>query len=356
MSPRTLLFAETPQLYAAVERRDAPELRDRPLLVGGDPRKRGRVQAASAEALEAGVRIDMPMLEALTLCPSARTLRTDMPRYREVSRQLFASLRRVVPRLEPLGLGAAWFDLGGADARAEPLARQLIEAVAESPGLPLRVGISSRKFLARLAAEEAREGEVRRIPSGEERRFLDPLPVTRLEGVGQKTAARLAELGAHVVADVVALGRQRLEEAFGTHGLRIFSLASGEDDAGVRAARHPQSLSREATLRAESLDLSLLSEHLLRIAQELEAELLRQSLVASRVALRIRFGDGSSATRSRTLASPAETAREIHAAALALLARLDAGSRAVRGAGLQLGRLGPASEKDRQIPLFPPKT
>ncbi len=349
---RAVLFAEVPQFYATVERCEDPELRERPVIVGGDPRKRGLVQAASLDALAAGVSLEMTMLEALQVCPRARPLRTDMRRYREVSRRLFASLRRVLPSLEPFGLGAAYFDVSAVAEAPEALGRRLIEAVGEEPGLPLRVGIASSKFLARLAAEEAGESGLYRIPPGGERRFLDPQPITRLEGVGHKTAARLAELGARRIADVVALGRARLEDVFGTHGLRIHALAGGEDDGPVRAARHAQSVSREATLRAEPMDWSLLVEQLQRMAQDLADELRRQGLVAGRVVVRLRYADGGTSSRSQTLGAPVGAAAELHAVATRLLERIGAGARAVRGVGIQLARLGPAAEGDRQLELF----
>lgn len=351
---RTIVFVEVPSFYAAVERAQDPALAERPVIVGGDPRKSGQVQAATSDALAAGVAPEMPMVEALALCPQAKAVRTDMATYRNVSRQLVACLRRVYPRLEVLGLGAAFVEAsGGGDPEA--LAARLREAVAEELGLPLRVGIATGKFLARLAAEEAGEGGVRRIPAGSEAAFLAPLPVTRLEGVGRKTAAGLAELGAERIGDVVALGRERLEEAFGSHGLRIFALASARDEAPVRATRHPQSLSRERTFReAAVVDRTVLEEGLQDLARQLEEELARQGLSAGRVGLKLRYADQGRHSPSQALGSPATHAPELLAAALRLLDRTQAGSRPVRGLGLQLSRLAPAAEADRQLDLFPP--
>ena len=350
---RIVLFAEVPYFYAAVERADDPALADRPVIVGGNPRKRGLVQAATGEALADGVTPEMPVMEALQLCPRARAVPTNMRRYREVSRRLLAVLRRGFPRLEAFGLGAAWFDLTGLAAAPEELAARLRDAVAAELGLPLHVGIASSKFLARLAAEETGDAGFRRIEPGEERAFLDPLPVKQLEGVGRKTAATLAELGAHSIGDVAALGRQRLEEVFGTHGLRIHTFATGGDDGPVRAAAHPQSLSREASTGGESPDLTVLSEHLQRLAHDLEDELRLQGLSAGRITLKVRYADQIRTTRSQTLASPLTTAGDIHALALHLLGRTQAGSRAVRGVGIQLGGIAPGAESDRQLDLFP---
>jgi len=350
---RTVLFAEVASFYAAVEIAQDPALVGRPVIVGGDPRKRGLVQSASAEALAAGVEPDSPMIEALRVCPSARVVRTDMPLYREVSRRLMACLRSAVPRLETLGLAAAYFELTGSESPLE-VAEGLRERVRAEVGLPLRIGIASGKFLARLAAEEAGEDATRRIAPGEEEGFLTPLAATRLEGVGRKTAATLAELGAHSIGDVAKLGRERLEAAFGTHGLRIHQLASARDDAAIRATRHAQSLSREVTIAGEARDRSLLEENLLDLARQLETELARQALAAGRVTLKVRYADGGTQTRSQVAGAALVSAADVHALVIRLLDRSHAASRRVRGLGIQLAKLTPAGEADRQLPLFPP--
>ncbi|MGH0032122.1 MAG: DNA polymerase Y family protein [Myxococcota bacterium] len=349
---RRILFGEVPGFYAAVERVEDPALSDRPVIVGGDPRKRGRVQSASAEALAAGVELDMPMLEALRLCPQARSVRTNIGHYREVSRGLMAALRVVLPRLEPFGLGAAYADLTGSDD-AEARGAALCDVVQERMGLPVRVGIASRKFLARLVAQELPERGVRSLAAGEEEGFLSPLPVSRLDGVGRKTAARLEELGASTIGDVARLGRERLQEVFGTHGLRIHAYATGSDDEPLRPERHARSLSREATVRSEPLDLAVLVEHLSGLAANLEAELARQAIVAGKVTLKLRFTDQGVTTRTRTLGQPVATAQGLLEVAQGLLGRTQAGARPVRSIGLQLGSLAPAEEQERQLGLFP---
>ena len=319
---RRVLFAEVPCFYATVEIAQDPALAGRPVIVGGDPRKRGLVQSASREALAAGVELEMPVIEALRLCPTARTVRTDVRLYRERSRRLVASLRREVDRLEPFGLGAAFVELApGADA--DELAARLRARVATDLGLPLRIGVASGKSLARLAAEESGERGVLAIPADGEAAFLGPLPATRLE------------------------------EAFGAHGLRIHALASARDDAPVRGVRHAQSLTREVTVRGESRDAAVLAEHVADLARELAGELARQALAAAQVVLRIRYADEGTQTRSQALGAPTGLAAEIQSVAGRLLERTQVGQRAVRTLGVQLARLSPAGESDRQLDLFP---
>jgi DNA polymerase-4 len=333
-----ILYAEVPNFYASIERADHPSLVARAVIVGGDPRKRGLVQSATADAQAAGVRIEMPMIEALQLCPEARAFRTDMGRYREVSRQLYARLRQGFERLE-------------AEAPLQ-IADRLQEIVRRELGLPLRIGIGSGKVIARLAAEEAGEGGIRRVEAGQERAFLHPLPVTRLEGVGEKTAARLAELGARQIGEIPDVGREPLEQALGNHGLRILAFAEGRDDRRVRATRHPQSVSREATLAVESRDASVLTEHLQDLAQQLAGELQLQGLSASRVALKLRFADQGGSTRSTTLVAATAQARDLQEAAFELLGRTEAGVRPVRSLRLQLAGLALQGAADRQLDLF----
>jgi nucleotidyltransferase/DNA polymerase involved in DNA repair len=351
---RLVIYAEVPCFYASVERAASADLARRPVIVGGDPRKRGLVQAATPDALAAGVRVEMPMMEALQVCPVARAVRTNMARYREHSRRLLACLRRDLEKLEPVGLGAVYADASAIGDGAEAIAAAWVARVRDELGLPLRVGIARTKLLARLAAQEAGEA-VRRVASGEEASFLAALPVTRLEGVGQKTASTLAEQGARTIGEVAALGRERLEALFGSHGLRIHASLTGADDPPVRAARHAQSLSREATLASEALPREALVEHLQQLARQLEAELRVEALAARRVTLKIRYADQGTTTRSKALSTPLASAAEIHDVARHLLGRSGASLRPIRGLGIQLGRLAPRSEADRQLELFPPR-
>jgi DNA polymerase-4 len=335
-----------------VERSDDPTLVGRPIIVGGNPRKRGLVQGASPEALAAGVSLDQPVHEALQRCPEARAVRTNMRRYREVSRQLHACLRRGFDRLESFGLGAAYLDLTGNGNEPEAIAERLELLVYGELGLMVRVGIASGKLPARMAAEEVGWSGCLRVEPGQEAAFLGPLPVTRLDGVGDKTAASLAKLGVTRIGELLEIGQGRLQEVLGIHGLRIHAHATGIDDRPVRAASHPQSVSREVTVE-EAVDQSVLASELEGLAQRLESELRSQGLSTARITLKARFSDRSTTTRSQTLTSSIGSAAAIHQVAMRLLDRTQAGERPVRGLGIQLARLQRDTEIDRQLDLFP---
>lgn len=347
-----VLFVEAPDYYAQLEalRRIAPD--DRPLLVGGDPRKRGRVQSASAAARTAGVRDGMSVQDALRLCPRARALRTDMPHYREQSRRFFALLRRIATRCEPLGLSAAWIDPAGAAQPPQALAEALREAAARELGLSLRVGVAANKFVARLAAEEAGAAGVRAIAAGAESEFLDGLALTRIEGVGEKTAAVLERLGARTIGGVARLGRTLLHEQLGAHGLRIHALACAEDASGIRAQPHARSLSRERRFAIPTQDRVEIAEQLEELVRQLARELELQALFAGRIALKLRFEAGAQQSRSCLLEPPGRSVSSLGQAAARLLERSPTAGRSLRGAALLLDRLTTESASDGQLDLF----
>lgn len=348
----TVLYAEVPCFYAAVERAAAPQLAKRAVIVGGDPRKRGLVQSASREALAAGVEVGMTMLEALERCPRARAVRTDIRRYREASERFRALLRRCFERVEPAGLGAVYVDLRGVRGAPEALARELCELAREELGLPVRIGIAGVRFVAKIAAEQESAAGCRQVASGEERDFLRPLPVGCLPGVGPNTRARLAELGARSIGDLLELGRERLESAFGNRGLEFLALARGEGDARIRAVRHRQSLSQESSFERPQLDVGVLSERLLELARSLEAGLEVDGLVARQVSLKLRYADDETTSRRTTLRDPVGTANALHSLAMSLLRRTHAGTREVRLIGIAVSGLRRAARDDRQLELF----
>jgi nucleotidyltransferase/DNA polymerase involved in DNA repair len=348
---RTLLYGDVPDFYAEAERAARAALAGRPVIVGGDPRKRGLVQAATADARAAGVAIGMPVVEALERCPRARALRTDMARYRELDKRLRAVWTRVVERLEPAGLGAAYLE-PPEGVPVEEVGARLREAVRRELLLPLRVGSGPVKFVARLAAEEAGPDGFLAVGPGQISGFLHALPVARLPGVGPNTAARLADLHVRTAGELVALGRAAAERALGNHGVAVFAAACGQGDDRIRTAAHPQSLSQEATLAEETLDRATLGEQVRLLSERLERALGLEGLVTRRLSLKVRYGDGEQITRTVSVERGLAGAGEIGELALELLGRTQAGTRSVRLLGLGASRLLRPQRDDRQLPLF----
>lgn len=340
-----LLYAFARGFYAELERlrnRAAPQ---QPVVIGGDIRKGGTVQSASAEARAAGVTPGMPVRSALQRCPEARALRSDMRHYRERDDALRAVLRRTSPRLESAGLGAAYIDV----ERAAPAAaaRQLRAAVQKELQLQMRVGAAPVKFLAKLAAEENdaerlallhlhEQGAVAVLPQSRVRRYLAALPAARLPGVGPNTAQALLAMGCRSAADFAALGRRTVEERFGNNGLLVLQKARGLDAAQLRRAPLRRSVSQEATLGAAGVaDLHALNSELEKLAAGIERLLAREKLAARKVVLKLHYADsGRAQTRSRNVRRALARKEEFCTQALALLGATQAGSRAVRRLGL----------------------
>jgi nucleotidyltransferase/DNA polymerase involved in DNA repair len=348
-----ILYAEVPGFYAEVERRVDPARAGRPIVVGGDPAKRGKVQSASPEALAAGIDEGMSMLEALDRCPAATRFKTNMKAYREVSGALAICLRRTVDEIEQSGFGAAYAELHAPREAPSVLAGQMIETVRSELGLPLRIGLAPTKLVARLAAEESGPLALRVVAADEAAAFLAPLPVGRLTRVGRKTEATLAALGAARVGDLLSLDVVRLEAALGNHGLAILELARGNDPSPVRVARHPRSISRERKLAGEAPDDGRgLSDALRQLADALSASLERQGLRARRVALKLRFVDQTTLTRSATLGEPVLEAADIYGTAQSLLGRVEAGRDTIHTVGVVLAGLISAGQEEQQLELF----
>lgn len=348
---RRILYVEVPGFYAEVERLADSSLAERPLIVGGNPRKRGLVQSASSEALEAGVALGMQVLEALERCPNARALRTDMPRYREVDKRFRSCLGDISERLEPEGLGAAYLEISHREEGSAEMGEMVRSRVTSQVGCPVIVGVAPVRFVAKIAASESRG--IRVVELAKVGAFLGPLDVARLPGVGPNTANRLGELGIHLVAEVVTAGREFMERELGNHGLAIWTAATGQGSDRVRVAAHPRSISQETTLQNGERDREVLGQVLGRLAERMAHHLELEGLLAGRLALKVRTVDGVTITRTRTPGRLVAEPESLANLALDLLDSAELGDRSVRLVGLSATRLtrGPAS--DAQLPLFP---
>jgi DNA polymerase-4 len=349
-----IAFAEVPDFYAEVERRRATGLAGRALLVGGNPAKRGRVQSASREARADGVEPGMAMEDALARCPRAVRLPTDMPHYREAQRALALCLRRRIDAFEPVGLGGAFLDASRLPGGPDDGAASLVAAVRAELGLPLRVGIGPTRLLARLVASRIDGEGVRWIRAAETAAFVAPLPVGCLPRIGRKAEARLAELGARTIGELRSLGDAVLERELGPRARVLQELTGSGDRAPLRTGGAPMSMSREETLPLEpAAGQEALIACLERLAGALERRLVRHGLLAGRLALRVRFDDQRTVTRSVTLGEPTDDAAALQARARDLLERAGLRGRSVRRLGLTVAGLVAAGRPDPQLELFP---
>ena len=350
-------FAEVADFHVEVVRRASPELGAQPLLVGGDPAKRGKVVAASADLRARGIVEGMGLDEALDRAPDAQWVRTNMERAREVSGLLRAAIRQEVDAIEVEGLAGFYFQAPRQPDAAIELGVRLEKRVAERTALPLRIGVAPARFAARMAAEDVGVHGTTLIGLEAFEDYLLRQPIERLPGVGPKTAARLAELGVTDLPSLRDLGLERLEILLGNHGRSLWLLACGEDPKALRFKRHPTTLSREETLVASDesgpkSETSQLGETLSRLVARLEQALRRDGLRARRIALRLTYLDERTVTRSCSLDSPVSEASELISVAQGLLARVETHGTPVRRVGMVLKGLEISGATSQQLDLF----
>ena len=341
--------------YAAVEKRDDPSLRDKPVIVGGG--RRGVVSTACYIARIRGVRSAMPMFQALRLCPDAVVVKPRGAAYVEASRAIRAMMDALTPAVEPLSLDEAFLDLRGT-ARlhgappAVTLCRLLLRIEAEV-GVTASVGLSHNKFLAKLASELDKPRGLALIGRAETAERLAPMPVSRIWGVGAAMQARLERTGVRSFADLRRWDRRDLAARFGQGGERLHDLCRGIDARPVRPDRAPKSISNETTFDADTSDAGVLDGHAWRLAEKVAARARAKGLAGRVVTLKLKRADHRLLTRRTALREPTRSAGRIHAAAAALLGQT-LGDGPWRLLGVGLSDLAPDAAADRSGDLLDP--
>jgi len=338
---RRIIHLDMDAFYASVEQRDRPELRGRPVAVGGSSR-RAVVAAASYEARTFGVRSAMPMFRARRLCPDLVVVDLRMEHYRAVSQQIRAILEAHTDLIEPLALDEFYLDVSAGAASigdAGALARQMKDEIRRGTGLTASAGVAPSKFVAKIASDLRKPDGLVIVEPDAVVAFLAPLPVSRMWGVGQVTERRLKELGIHTLADIAATDPARLGDLLGKHGPRMVEFARGADPRPVQVSRQPKSVSNETTFEEDTSDLLQLGEHIARLAQRVSERLQRRGLAGRTVVLKLTYRNFQHVTRRTTLTSPTSDAEVITTAARALLDRSAAASRLVRLVGVGVGAL-----------------
>ena len=330
------LHVDMDAFYAAVEIRRRPELRGRPVVVGGTG-SRGVVAAASYEARVFGIHSAMPSVRARRLCPHAVFLAGDHSHYGEVSERVMAVLRDISPLVEPLSLDEAFMDVRGAARLLGPasgLAARIRSRILEQEQLTCSVGVATTKFMAKLATERAKPrigpsgpvwgSGVHVVEAGTELDFLHPLPVTALFGVGPATSRRLLRLGVETVGDLASLPEAAVIAALGAAaGRQLHQLANGIDDRPVVVNRLPRSISHEETFARDLHTTTELEAESTRLADAVARRLRTSGLQARTITLKLRYGDFKTITRSVTLPDPTDGTRDLLSAARELLAQID---------------------------------
>ena len=298
--------------YAAVEQRDRPELRGKPVIVGADPkggRGRGVVATASYEARTFGVRSALPISQAWKLCPQGVYLPPDMDKYARVSREVMEILHRFTDLVEPLSIDEAFLDVTAsrrALGDAVTIARNLKDQIRRDTSLTASVGVAASKLVAKVASEMRKPDGLVVVEPGTEAAFLAPLPVRRLWGVGPKTEESLLRLGVQTIGDLAALAGDSLDHRLGTHGHDLTVLASGLDDRPVVAhGEDAKSVGHEHTFSVDTASADVLRRTLLALCDQVARRLRYHGLRGRTVTLKYRDETCRTLTRARTM--PAST-------------------------------------------------
>jgi DNA polymerase IV len=321
----TIAHVDLDAFFAAVEQRDRPELRGRPVIVGGGgPTDRGVVSAASYEARRFGVRSAMPLRTAGALCPSGVFLPVDGRKYSAVSRQVMAILRRFTPRLEQVSIDEAFLDLTGTEAlhgSGEEAARRIKADIRAEVQLTASVGVAASRLVAKIASDLRKPDGLVVVAAGEEAAFLAPLAIERLWGVGQVTRRRLAEYGVSTIGDLAALPDELLRRRFGAHGPELAARARGIDGTPVGVDTAAKSVSQEHTFDVDTADWEVIERSLLSLSEGVGGRLRADGMRCATVAVKIRDSTFHTITRQRTLARATDATDEIWRTAVELVRR-----------------------------------
>ncbi|HEV7612010.1 MAG TPA: DNA polymerase IV [Steroidobacteraceae bacterium] len=320
---RAILHIDMDAFYASVEERDRPELKGKPLIVGGTG-GRGVVAAANYVVRRFGVRSAMPMREALRRCPQAICVRPRMTRYQEVSEQVFAIFHEFTPLVEGLSLDEAFLDVTSSQqvlGSAESIGGEIRRRVVRQTGLTASVGVAPNKLLAKIASDLNKPDGMCRIGADNMRDILDGLPIERLFGVGARTLPAVHAAGIRSFGDLREAGDEVLWRLFGKHGRAMRDRASGLDDRPVEPNREEKSISAEETFAADIRSPSQLGARLLGLADRAASRLRAHELAAGSVSVKIRRGDFKTYTRQHALEPPTQDTATLAAAATVLLER-----------------------------------
>ncbi len=355
---RTIIHADLDAFYASVEQLDNPELRGKPVVVGGSPEGRGVVAAASYEVRRFGVHSAMPMSRALRLCPAAVRVSPRFDRYGEMSRQVMAIFRSVTPLVEPLSLDEAFLDVTGRHREyggAKGLAEYLKREIKRQTGLTVSIGVGTNKTVAKIASDKEKPDGLVVVPPGTEAQFLAPLPVRALWGVGPKSEKVLIAAGFRTVGDIAVAPPGHFETLFGSRGRELREMASGNDDRAVITEYERKSVGAENTFPKDLPDGPELREEMARVAAHVAERLRNSGARARTIAIKLRYHNFRTITRQSSRPEPTDDEAEIAATANALLdAVVEAGDK-FRLLGIHASNLGEGgSEALGQLPMLPP--
>jgi DNA polymerase-4 len=350
----TILHADMDAFYASVELRRDPTLKGKPVVVG-HPGGRSVVLAATYEARTFGVHSAMPMAQAMRRCAGLVVVPPDHAAYSEASKEVMSVFRSVTPDVEPLALDEAFMDVSGAIRRmGSPrlIATHIRERIAAEQRLPCSIGIAGTKFVAKLASQHAKPDGLLVVPKESTLAFLHPLPIGALWGVGDKTEEALTRIGLRTIGDIAATPVSTLVHAVGkAAGVHLHSLANGQDPRRVTPDEPDRSIGAEETFARDIADRDGILRELLRLSERCAERLRASGQVGRTVAIKVRFSDFRTISRSRTLSQHTDVARTIYETAAQLYDALDVDGTPLRLVGVRAEGLANAAETPEQLSL-----
>ena len=339
--PKSIIHLDMDAFYPAVEVLDNPDLKGKPVIVGGRE-KRGVVSSASYEARRFGVHSAQPIATAMRLCPKGVFLGGRMHRYKEVSQQIFEVFGRFTPLVEPLSIDEAFLDVTGSKrllGGAVEIARVVKAVVLGEIGLTVSAGVAQSKFVAKIASDMDKPDGLTVVSQDKVREFLDPLPIKKMWGVGKVTQKALAQLNIHTFKDLRLSRRDVLERRFGEHGSKMRLLSMGIDERDVVPEHETKSVGHEQTFMEDIIDLDDAKKELLFLATKVASRMRREQVTGKTVSLKVKYNDFKQITRTETLPKPTDDGFEIDSVVCDLLKKTEVGKRPVRLLGISLSQL-----------------
>ncbi len=355
-TPRKIIHVDMDAFYASVEQRDNPELRGKPVIVGGKPDGRGVVAACSYEARQFGVRSAMPSAEAARRCPDAIFVKTRFDVYRQVSQQVHAVFKEFSTQIEPLSLDEAYLDVTGSElfnGRAVRIAREIKLMILQRTGLVASAGVSYNKFLAKIASDFDKPDGLHCILPEDGERFVAELPIGQFYGVGAATEARMHEIGIRCGADLRQWHLADLQQHFGKSARYYYDVARGIDHREVRAARKRKSIGSETTFARNLTDVDEMQAHLDALCEKLFKKLIERGLSCTTLSIKVRFPNFDTLTRAHSVPTGMTHPEQAQRMVPFLLRKALHGQQrpAVRLLGVSLSGLKHASDMAQQLEL-----
>jgi len=350
VSVRTILHVDMDAFYASVEQRDNPELRGKPVVVGGGS-NRGVVAAASYEVRKFGVRSAMPMADAMRRCPGLIRIAPRMSHYKAVSKQIFEVFREFTPIVEGLSLDEAFLDVTASrnlHGSGVEIATRIKALVRERTGLTASVGVAENKLVAKIASDLDKPDGLAVISASNVHEKLDPLPVSVIPGIGRQTLVKLQQINIRSISDLKLAPDRDLESVFGRFAQRTRERAAGIDNRPVVASREEKSISAEETYDVDLCDRHDMERELLRLTETTARRLRKAELQAGTVQVKIRQSDFQTCTRQKSLQPPINNTDQIYHVACELLGiwlEENPGTR-IRLLGVGGSKLSPAEQQD----------